>query len=79
MKKEISFEKALLDLEKITKELEGGELSLNDSLAKFEEAVGLIKICNEHLTSAEQRVQILSEGLDGEIVAKPFSDLNYET
>ena len=78
MKKQMSFEQAILELEKITKELEGGELTLSDSLAKFEDAVGLIKLCNEHLTFAEQKVQILSETLDGKIEAKPFSDLNYE-
>ncbi len=79
MNKNMNFEKALLELEKITKELESGELSLSDSLAKFEDAVGLIKVCNQHLLSAEQKVQILSEDLDGVISAHPFTDLNYET
>jgi exodeoxyribonuclease VII small subunit len=78
MKKQMGFEQAILELEKITKELEGGELTLSDSLAKFEDAVGLIKLCNEHLAFAEQKVQILSEAIDGTIEAKPFSDLNYE-
>ena len=43
--------------------------------AAFEEAVGLVKLCNERLTDAEQKVRILTETASGEITDLPF-DVN---
>ena len=77
MEKNIKFEQALLSLEEIVKKLEGGSLSLDESLAAFEEAVGLVKICNEKLENAEQKVRILTEGNNGVITDVPF-DTNDE-
>ena len=59
MKKELTFEDALNKLEDTVKKLEGGNMSLDDSLASFEEAVALVKICNQKLEKAERRVRIL--------------------
>ena len=72
MEKNIKFEQALLSLEEIVKKLESGSLSLDESLAAFEEAIGLVKICNEKLENAEQKVRILTEGNDGTITDVPF-------
>lgn len=69
---EMKFEDALLELEKITRELESGALSLDQSLESYERAVSLIKLCNEKLETAEKKVKILLEGSDGEIVAEKF-------
>ena len=72
MEKNIKFEQALLSLEEIVKKLESGSLSLDESLAAFEEAIGLVKICNEKLENAEQKVRILTEDNDGTITDVPF-------
>ena len=70
---EMKFEDALCELEKITREIESGALSLDQSLESYERAVSLIKLCNERLESAEKKVKILLEGADGEIVAEDFN------
>ncbi|MBI2992408.1 MAG: exodeoxyribonuclease VII small subunit, partial [Deltaproteobacteria bacterium] len=48
------FETALEELEKVVERLESGELSLEDSLAAFEEGVRLVKYCNQKLTEVEK-------------------------
>jgi exodeoxyribonuclease VII small subunit len=70
---DMKFEDALSELEKITRELESGALSLDQSLESYERAVSLIKLCNERLESAEKKVKILLEGSNGEIVAQDFN------
>ena len=70
----INFEKAMDDLELSVKKLEAGNMSLDDSLLEFEKAINLVKLCNEKLEAAEQRVRILTEGADGSISDKPFDD-----
>lgn len=72
MKNELGFEKALEKLEAIVSKLEMGDIALDESLALFEEGVSLIKICNEKLESAEQKVRILTEGEDGAVTDAPF-------
>ncbi|TDJ48486.1 MAG: exodeoxyribonuclease VII small subunit [Gammaproteobacteria bacterium] len=47
------------DLEQIVEQLEGGDLSLEKSLAQFEKGVKLSRECQAALTNAEQKVQIL--------------------
>ena len=78
MKKSISFEEALSALEEIVRKLESSDTTLDDSLKSFEEAVKLVKICNEKLDNARSRVSMLVEGEDGSVSDLPF-DLNDET
>lgn len=78
MKKNVSFEEALNLLDDIVKKLEGGSLPLEESITAFEEAVKLVKICNDKLETAEQKVRILTEQSDGSITDAPFSE-QYET
>ncbi len=54
-----TFETALAKLEKITEELETGELSLENSLKKFDEGIQLVNFCNTSLEDAKSRVEIL--------------------
>ena len=56
-----TFEQALSELEDHVRKLDGGELSLEDSLATFESGVGLVRECSELLDDAEQRVTELTE------------------
>jgi len=58
-KKSLNLEKAMGDLEQIVEQLEGGDLSLEKSLAQFEKGVKLSRECQAALTEAEQKVQIL--------------------
>ena len=55
------FESALAELEALVTRMEGGELTLEDSLAAFEQGIGLTRQCQQALTAAEQRVQLLME------------------
>ena len=75
--KNIDFESAILKLEGEVKKLESGNMSLDESIKAFEEAVKLVKVCNERLESAERRVRILTEGTDGSITDMPFES-DYE-
>lgn len=69
---ELSFEKALLDLEKIVEKLEKGGLSLNESLSLFEKGVKLAKFLREELEKAEKKVEILLKDEKGQVKAEPF-------
>ena len=77
MNEKMKFEEAIVQLEEAVRLLEGGTLSLDESIAKYEEAIKYIRICNESLEKAEQKVKILTEGADGTIYDRPFvSDEN---
>ena len=72
MSKNIKFEEAITKLEDAVRLLEGGALSLDESINKYEEALKYVKICNEMLEKAEQKVKILTEGADGMISDRQF-------
>ena len=55
----LKFEDAIKKLEDIAKELESGELRLDESVAKFEEGIKLSKKCNNMLNEAEKKINIL--------------------
>ena len=57
--KEMNFEEAMQELETITRELEKGDLSLDESVKKFEKGMEVSKKCNEILENAEKRITIL--------------------
>ena len=59
MKKELSFEELIKKLEKITEELENGDLSLDETVDKFEEGIKISKQCSKTLDEAEKRITIL--------------------
>jgi exodeoxyribonuclease VII small subunit len=69
------FNAALVRLQQLVKSLEGGELSLEDSLKAFEEGVQLARSCQAHLSAAEQRVEQLVRGGDEKSAPEvaPFS------
>lgn len=54
------FETAMAELEALVQRMEGGELSLEDSLQEFERGIKLTRICQDALKVAEQRVKLLS-------------------
>ena len=71
MKKTQNFETKLTELEKIVSELEKGDLSLEDSVKKFEEGMKISKECNSLLEDAEKRITIILEK-NGEILEEDF-------
>ncbi len=76
MKKK-SFENALEKLENITKELEEGDLSLEDSLKHFDEGVKLADYCNSKLSNAQRKVEILLKK-DNSLEPVAFDNLDDE-
>jgi exodeoxyribonuclease VII small subunit len=71
---EKKFEAALARLEEIVKELEKGDLPLEQSLKLFEEGVKLSRICNKQLEDAERKVEILLKDKAGTMTAQPFEE-----
>jgi exodeoxyribonuclease VII small subunit len=67
------FEKSLDELEKLVRDLEQGELSLEQSLSAFERGVKLTRECQQALKGAEQRVEQLVQNDDGTLTTRPFS------
>jgi exodeoxyribonuclease VII small subunit len=65
------FEEALARLEQIVEELEGGELTLDQSLARYEEGVQLSRRLTQTLDQAEQRIEKLVDGQGGEPATEP--------
>jgi exodeoxyribonuclease VII small subunit len=68
----LSFEKALADLENVVEKLEKGGLSLNESLALFEKGVKLARFLRKELEKAEKKVEILLKDEKGEIKREEF-------
>lgn len=66
------FETALKKLEDVVRKLEGGELSLDESLKAFEEGVKLSGFCSRKLNEAEKRVELLLRQKDGSFVKEKF-------
>jgi exodeoxyribonuclease VII small subunit len=66
-----TFESCLDELEKVVRELEGGDLPLERSLELFERGMGLSDSCRKQLEAAETRVEILIRN-SGKLTAEPF-------
>ena len=71
---EFKFEESLKRLEKIVEELEGGSLTLEISLKRYEEGVRLAQQLSKRLEQAQRRVEILMKNGAGELVAQPFAE-----
>jgi exodeoxyribonuclease VII small subunit len=76
---ELSFEKALAELEKIVARMESGELSLEQALATHKRGLELARFCQQKLEVAQQQVKVL----EGEVLkplataAEPEADENH--
>ena len=55
-KKQASFEEALTQLDTIVKQLENGDVPLEEALKKFQEGIELSNYCNDILVKAEETV-----------------------
>ena len=70
---ETPFEQAIEKLEAIVESMESGELTLEETLARFEEGTRLAKVCQVKLSDAELKVSQLEKNSTGEFVLKTTS------
>ena len=66
-----NYEAAQAELEELVARMEGGELSLDESLSSFERGIGLYRHCQQALENAELRVRMLLDP-DAPDTAEPF-------
>ena len=68
----LTFEESYAQLEEVVRQLEGGELTLDESMALFEKGIKLAQMCEARLDKAEQKVsQLVGIGTDSTDLA-PF-------
>ena len=67
-----TFETAMERLEGIVAEMESDKLPLEDLLKHYEEGTALVRICEEKLKSAEQRIEIITRNAAGEVQVSEF-------
>ena len=70
----LTFEQALQRLDDIVKQMERGNVSLDDSLRLFEEGSALVRQCRAQLDQAELKVVRWMKGPDGNPVEMEFED-----
>ena len=69
---ERNFESAMDRLEAIVEQMESGKLPLEDLIVRYEEGMNLVKICQERLANAEQKIEIIARNSAGKAVVKDF-------
>lgn len=68
-----TFEEALVELERIVRDLENGDTGLEQALLRYEQGVGLLKRCYGQLRKVEQRiVELTGKDETGNPVLRPF-------
>ena len=72
MEKSENFEEMMESLENIAKDLESGNLSLDESVKKFEEGMEISKKCSKILENAEKKISILIKDSEGKITEEKF-------
>ena len=68
----LNFEGAMDRLEEIVDQMESGKMLLEELIVRYEEGMKLVKICQERLASAEQRIEIITRNNAGKPVVKDF-------
>jgi len=58
-----TFEGALTELEHIVARMEGGQLSLEQSLSAYKRGAELLKFCQAQLVDVQQQVKVLEAGV----------------
>jgi exodeoxyribonuclease VII small subunit len=69
---QLHFEGALDRLEEIVEQMESGKMMLEELIVRYEEGMKLVKICQDRLASAEQRIEIITRNNAGKPVVKDF-------
>lgn len=61
--KTVSFESAMAELDQLVADMEGGKLSLEDSLTAYKRGAELLTFCRSKLDDAQQQVRVLEDGV----------------
>ncbi len=69
----MSFEEALAELETIVRQLEQGDVELEQSIAIYERGAALKKHCQARLDAADLKVKQIIQGEDGAVATEPAS------
>jgi exodeoxyribonuclease VII small subunit len=69
---ELNFEDAMDRLDKIVEQMESGKLPLEDLIVRYEEGMSLVKVCQERLAKAEQKIEIIARNSAGKAIIKDF-------
>ena len=69
---EPNFETAMDRLETIVEQMESGKLPLEDLIVRYEEGMNMVKVCQERLASAEQKIEIIARNSAGKVTVKTF-------
>jgi len=69
---ELNFEGAMDRLEKIVEQMESGKLPLEDLIVRYDEGMNLVKICQERLAKAEQKIEIIARNSAGKTIVRDF-------
>ena len=70
MKKKITFESGMEELEALVSRLESGEMSLEDSFKAYERAIELKNSLNALLDEGDKRIRVLTESGESELDAR---------
>ncbi len=68
----LSFEQALVELEKIVRGLETGESALEESIEAYERGIALKKHCENKLRDAQAKIEKISLTQDGTVTTQPL-------
>jgi exodeoxyribonuclease VII small subunit len=69
------FEGAMNRLEEIVEQMESGKMMLEELIVRYEEGMKLVKVCQERLASAEQRIEIITRNNAGKPIVKDFEPM----
>ena len=69
---ELNFEAAMDRFEKIVEQMESGKMLLEDLMVRYEEGMKLVKVCQDRLAHAEQKIQIIARDHAGKTTVKDF-------
>jgi exodeoxyribonuclease VII small subunit len=72
---QMNFEGAMDRLEEIVEQMESGKMMLEELIVRYEEGMKLVKVCQERLASAEQRIEIITRNNAGKPVVKNFESV----
>ncbi len=74
MAKKKSFEAALAELELIVREMESGDLSLEDAVKKYEIGIKQSKFCLDLLDKTEKKINLLSKDTNGKVTKDEYKE-----
>lgn len=69
----LSFEEALVELEKLVRQLEDGKAKLDDAIGAYERGAWLRSHCEAKLREAQSRIEKIAVGTDGKVTTSPFN------